>query len=72
MASCGCGVTWGGMNTCHCAGCHNTFSGLTAFDHHRHYNKCVDPRDRNLVVGKRGYWGSPSSDSEWWGDKGSE
>lgn len=67
MASCGgCEATWGGMNTCHCAGCHRTFSGLTSFDKHRHYNKCVDPAERNLVIGKRGYWGS---DGEWWGDK---
>ena len=26
---------WGGLKTAHCAACHETFTGLTAFDKHR-------------------------------------
>lgn len=36
MSSCGkCHATWTGANTCHCGGCCQTFTGLSAFDKHR-------------------------------------
>lgn len=52
MADIGCGgcdSRWGGLLTSHCTGCHQTFSGLTAFDKHRTGSHakgrfCLDPR----------------------------
>lgn len=44
-----CPNRWGGLRTAHCAACHNTFTGLTAFDRHRtgshtHGTRtCLDP-----------------------------
>lgn len=36
QASCaGCGTRWGGLNTAHCAACHQTFTSVAAFDTHR-------------------------------------
>nr|WP_296764137.1 hypothetical protein [Rhodococcus sp. (in: high G+C Gram-positive bacteria)] len=50
-----CGAIWGGANTCHCAGCHLTFVGITAFDKHRsnEYSRyphglCKSPADAGL------------------------
>lgn len=31
-----CEARWTGLRTCHCATCHETFSGLGAFDAHRY------------------------------------
>jgi hypothetical protein len=43
----GCTNTWPGVSRCHCAGCHETFSGLALFDRHRRDIKgvgtCLDP-----------------------------
>lgn len=55
MSGCACGANWGGYNRCHCSACHRTFSGLTYFDMHRRYGKCVDPgsikkKDGTLVM----------------------
>jgi len=36
----GCVNRWGGHGTCHCAKCHRTFTGLTAFDKHRKNGVC--------------------------------
>ena len=33
-----CGARFGGLNTAHCSGCHQTFTGLTAFDKNRDGN----------------------------------
>ena len=30
-----CTARWSGANTCHCTVCHQTFTGITAFDAHR-------------------------------------
>lgn len=30
-----CPSTWAGLRTSHCAACHETFTGLAAFDKHR-------------------------------------
>lgn len=43
-----CESRWGGLNTGHCAACHITFSGITAFDQHRAGSHvkgrhCLDP-----------------------------
>lgn len=70
----GCPARWGGTNTAHCSGCHQTFTGVTAFDKHRagghaaSTRTCVDPASVGLVRADRGYpcWGSPGGDSEWW------
>lgn len=35
MSGCGCGATWTGKSTCHCGGCHRTFSSLSGFDRHQ-------------------------------------
>ncbi|MBO0676878.1 hypothetical protein JRC04_05335 [Mycolicibacterium sp. S2-37] len=35
MHKCRCGAEWAGFNTGHCAACHQTFTGITAFDLHR-------------------------------------
>lgn len=38
MSDIGCGrcdARWGGTRTSHCGGCHQTFTGLSAFDAHR-------------------------------------
>lgn len=71
---CGCGAVWSGLSTCHCAakGCHQTFTGITAFDQHRagsHTTRrfCVDPAIVGLVDAGRPYpcWGSPNEDDRW-------
>jgi hypothetical protein len=42
-----CNCTWTGLSTCHCAGCHRTFTSVTAFDMHQRIqdgrNVCLDP-----------------------------
>lgn len=41
-----CGSVWSNSRYCHCAGCHRTFGGLTAFDMHRRSGAgCVNPDD---------------------------
>ncbi|TDH48865.1 hypothetical protein E2F47_22125 [Mycobacterium eburneum] len=71
-----CRQRWGGLNTSHCSACHQTFTGLTAFDKHRDGNHahgtrhCVAPQSVGLVDAGRGYpcWGHPST-GEWsWGE----
>lgn len=43
----GCDTRWAGVSRCHCAGCHETFSGLELFDRHRRDVRgtptCLDP-----------------------------
>lgn len=65
LATCGCGAQWGGMKTCHCGRCHRTFTGLTAFDHHRPGTCSVD---RLVVVrnsGNQQVWGVPDTSGRW-------
>lgn len=42
-----CASRWGGLLTAHCGGCHQTFTGITAFDKHRvgppSNRICLDP-----------------------------
>ena len=46
---CRCGAWWTGANTCHCPGCHRTFTSQSACDkhrtgsHERDTRHCLDP-----------------------------
>jgi hypothetical protein len=57
-----CAQRWGGMNTAHCAACHRTFTGITAFDAHRRKGACESPIAVGLVENSRTYecFGYPS------------
>jgi hypothetical protein len=67
-----CGKDWGGLNTCHCSACHETFTGITAFDMHRagshagNQRHCLPPAGVGLVDAERKYpcWGRPGSPPE--------
>ncbi|WP_082920601.1 FDXHR family putative zinc-binding protein [Rhodococcus sp. YH3-3] len=61
-----CGATWGGMSTCHCDGCHHTFTSPSAFDLHRRAEQCRTPAQAGLVLTDRAYpcFGHPQSDTE--------
>lgn len=63
-----CTNRWSGRNTMHCGGCHQTFTGLTAFDQHRTGNHahgtrtCLQPQNAGLTRTNRAYpcWGQPN------------
>jgi hypothetical protein len=38
-----CDARWTGLDTAHCANCHENFSDVAGFDRHRRYGKCLDP-----------------------------
>ncbi len=69
-----CNNRWGGTSTCHCSGCHETFTGLTAFDQHRtgshthSTRRCLPPAEAGLQDARRNYpcWGTPGNGTEWW------
>jgi hypothetical protein len=68
-----CAVRWNGYDTAHCAACHETFTGISAFDAHRaglHGRKryCLLPDYIGLVDANRAYpcWGIPSAEEKWW------
>lgn len=74
LASCGgCEARWGGRRTCHCATCHRTFTGLTAFDHHGP-GRCGhlegDPPGLAVirVSGNQQVWGLPDTGGRWGGE----
>lgn len=60
----GCVSRWTGLRAGHCAECHRTFSGITAFDAHRSYDHCKDPAAVGLVD-RAGIWGRPGDDTRW-------
>jgi hypothetical protein len=69
---CGCGKSWTGTARCHCGSCHETFTGLSAFEKHRvtvnqsqALRECAPPASVGLVQNDHGYWGSPDSDTRW-------
>jgi hypothetical protein len=70
-----CNARWGGLNTSHCSGCHETFTSLSAFDAHRtgsHANgtrTCLPPTKAGLVQANRPYpcWGTEGNDR--WNDE---
>ena len=61
------GRRWAGLAECHCAGCHQHFSSVSAFDLHRLNGECVDPTERGLVTRWGTYgpvWSWPSTDRQ--------
>lgn len=50
----------------HCAGCHYTFTGITAFDSHRKDFTCRHPSTIKMVEGPKG-WHVPAP--EGWAEK---
>lgn len=46
----------------HCAVCHITLSGVSAFDRHRRAGGCVDPAALGFVKDRRGIWRYPAPD----------
>lgn len=69
----GCTTRWNGANTAHCAACHTTFTGITAFDRHRvgshaaGKRHCLTPDAVGLVLTGRAYpcWGEPGDNTFW-------
>lgn len=64
--SCRCQARWAGMSTAHCATCHLTFTGPSAFDTHRRGGECTTPGDAGLIAHQRaGYlaFGRPGDDT---------
>ena len=59
----GCRGRWSGLNTCHCGGCHETFTSAGAFDRHRRGGKCLDPREIGLVPANKPWpgWSWPGT-----------
>lgn len=65
----GCPEVWAAAGAAHCSGCHQTFSSVTLFDHHRsavgEYGTCLDPLGLHDKAGYRthlfrdGMWRSP-------------
>jgi hypothetical protein len=54
--TCRCGAFWTGFTTCHCSGCHHTFTNERAFAAHRIRGRCQDPEARGLVKITRAHW----------------
>lgn len=44
----GCDARWASTHFAHCAACHCTFTGVTAFDVHRNWGVCHEPRSVGL------------------------
>lgn len=71
-----CDARWGGLKTCHCSACHNTFTSITAFDKHRtgshalSERTCLEPSAVGLVLTGRDYpcWGAPGDTSREFGE----
>ncbi len=67
-----CSSRWNGLETSHCAACHQTFTGETAFNKHRAGSHgrgtrhCVEPVSVGLVDAGRAYlcWGLPGRANE--------
>lgn len=60
-----CGRWWTGAERSHCGGCHQTFTGMSAFERHRKGLRCNDPASVGLVARFRPYgvlWGWPAPD----------
>jgi hypothetical protein len=69
----GCSTTWTGAMACHCASCHRTFTGVTAFDLHRTGGRCNDPEtlvtklgEPRLVRVTKRYWSGWGRPGEGW------
>lgn len=64
----GCTARWGGLLTAHCAACHLTFTGITAWEKHRagkpaRGRYCLDPAAVGLIDAGRSYpcWANPGT-----------
>ena len=57
-----CGGWWTGLISCHCAGCHRSFTGVGAFDIHRSRGKCADPA---TILTKTGEHALIPADKPW-------
>lgn len=59
-----CAAAWGGQRTSHCMRCHQTFTGVSAFDRHQAARECREPETVGLVDAGRAYpcWGWPTAD----------
>jgi hypothetical protein len=56
-----------GLKICHCAACHETFSGPRAFDAHQGDAGCRKPDEAGLVRrGELWKWPSRESLKPWW------
>lgn len=53
---------FGGSRICHCAACHETFSGVYAFDTHKLMEGCRDPETCGLIKRDQ-IWHWPPKDS---------
>lgn len=72
----GCTNRWTGLLTCHCSGCHTTFTGLGAFDAHRSRGKCLEPASvltqkgepRLMPVARPQWsgWSLAGDGTKWW------
>lgn len=56
-----CPNRWDGLDTCHCASCHSTFTTVRVFDRHRRNGSCLPPEAVVLVPAQREYlcWTTP-------------
>ncbi|SNS54937.1 FDXHR family putative zinc-binding protein [Rhodococcoides kyotonense] len=50
-----CDERWSGQATCHCSGCHLTYSSISAFDAHRRNGTCRAPDASGLVALEKAY-----------------
>lgn len=62
-------------NQAHCGACHETFSGITAFDHHRigpvDERTCVTPTDCGMHLNAYGVWSQEGGRAYWERPQGS-
>ena len=60
-----CGAKWTSAGACHCAGCHTTFSSISAFEKHRRNLVCLTPAKAGLVLRAKPkgdpLWGLPGT-----------
>lgn len=56
-------LTFGGSRVCHCSACHETFSGIYAFDMHKLMDGCRKPSDCGLIRGGDRVWHWPPKES---------
>lgn len=49
----------------HCTVCHQTYSGIWAFDRHRKDGWCLDPKTLKLAQDFEGVWRSPAMASDY-------
>ena len=63
----GCPPPRDGTRRSHCAGCHETFTSVSAFDRHQTLNDgshCHDPATRGLIQRPDGVWRHPGERPE--------